>query len=476
MSTPTDDTFLLAHQILPLSYSFSSPISPISIRDQMIRAKMFVEHAIAANLLASTKKLLIVGGGAAGVSLAIEAAGRKIGVVLLEREKELFGLQRKAPDRWIDPTQYDWPLSNWTVGKFPCRSPLLPTETLPEVAMDWEAGTASSLALAWSIHLKDAETDPKLSLAVHRNATVEHGYPQLMGDRIVSRFVREGKATTVEEEFGCVVYALGFGNERIPDGNYRGFRYWDDDLLGEPDFGRPDKAGGKPITIAICGSGDGALQDFLRIATGLRSAKNLMVQLEKKLPSHLAIQLATEEDNARRHHAWIQETERDHPHLKRLHSMYEEAANQAASIPSIQDILAIVCGPILSRLTVNLYYSCDHFSQCFPLNHFLSLLILKWDATRGRTIRINDTVRLNGVEGVAPHACNGNQSECHANEHQIHLGRSVCGTKLAATTLSPKADIVIVRLGTDSDLGFDPLKGRSIPRTRQLLPFTPPLE
>jgi hypothetical protein len=125
---------------------------------------------------------------------------------------------------------------------------------------------------------------------------------------------------------------------------------------------------------------------------------------------------------------------------------------------------------------VNLYYSCDHFSQCFPLNHFLSLLILKWATLKRYSVTATDTVRLNGVVGVAPHICNESQSECHVNEHQINLGRSVCGTKSSATARSPRADIVIVRLGTDPDLGFELLKGRSIPRTRQLLPYTPPLD
>lgn len=96
MSTTETDTFLLAHHILPLSYSFSEPISPISIRDQMIRAKMFIEHAISAKLLTKTRKLFVVGGGAAGASLAIEAAGRGVSVVLIEKENDSFNLQPSA--------------------------------------------------------------------------------------------------------------------------------------------------------------------------------------------------------------------------------------------------------------------------------------------------------------------------------------------------------------------------------------------
>ena len=62
-----------------------------------------------------------------------------------------------------------------------------------------------------------------------------------------------------------------------------GYRYWDADPWDESGLRRPDM-NGKTISIAVCGAGDGALQDFLRIVTGLKSAKDLMLQLDSELP------------------------------------------------------------------------------------------------------------------------------------------------------------------------------------------------
>jgi hypothetical protein len=477
LSKAADDTFLLAHKILPLCYSFSAPISPISIRDQMIRAAMFVDHAVSprSNLLGKGKNLLVIGGGAAGVSVAIEAARRDIEVVLIERHKRVFDLQRKAPKRWIDPAQYDWPFANWIFDTYPCPSPLLPGEKLPDVAMRWPAGEASLLAQAWATHLKGALADPKGLLTVHFRTRLLKGFPKRSGSELEARFKLKNGIATGIERFGCAVFALGFGNERRPAGGFRGFRYWDSDPWDEPDLRRPDKAD-QPMTIAICGSGDGALQDFLRIVTGLKSAKELMKKLEPLLPPQLAMQLAAEEDNSRRHHAWLHNPDEDHAHLKRLHLIYVSAVAQTLPLLPVQKLLDDACGPILKRLTINLYYSCDHFSQCFPLNHFLVLLILTWGELKGLTVTGTDKVRLDGVTGVAPHVCNEDKMRCHQSTHELTLiPAPVCG-KHGGKGFKRKADIVIVRLGTDAQLGFPLFKDRSIPRTRQLLPYTPPLQ
>jgi FAD binding domain len=472
LSTPSDDTFLIAHKILPLSYSFSAPISPISIRDQMIRAEMFVDHAVGANLVGYGKDLLVVGAGAAGASLAIEAARRDIRVVLIEQKGRAFDLQLTAARRWIDPTQYDWPHASWTFGTYPWRSPLLPAEKLPDVALRWPTGKASTLAFGWRRHLEDAVADPKKFLTFHRNTKLLPGYPREVASVLEAAFDING-TQTLPQRFGCVVYALGFGSERVPDGDFRGFKYWDDDPWDRPDLGTRNRVGER-LTVAICGAGDGALQDFLRIVTGMKSAKDLMTGLEPLLPPKLGLQLAAEEDTARRHSAWLQDSEQDHLHLKRLHSMYESAVAQTLLEPGVKALVDAVCGPILKRLTVTLYYSCDHFSHCFPLNHFLVLLILRWADLRGdKALNVIDKVRLVGVKGVSPHVCKGDKNDCHMSAHDLKLVPAPTCGKPGGSPHTEPADIVIVRLGTDSKLNFDLLEGRSIPRTRQLLPYMP---
>ena len=55
-------------------------------------------------------KLIVVGAGVGGVTTAIEAAKFQIPTVILEREVEPFSRQAECTTRFIDPTQYDWPV------------------------------------------------------------------------------------------------------------------------------------------------------------------------------------------------------------------------------------------------------------------------------------------------------------------------------------------------------------------------------
>jgi hypothetical protein len=59
-------SFLVAHQVYPHFFNLGGPVSPISIRDQMVRAQAIVEDAIAEGLIGQPNRpLLVVGAGAA---------------------------------------------------------------------------------------------------------------------------------------------------------------------------------------------------------------------------------------------------------------------------------------------------------------------------------------------------------------------------------------------------------------------------
>ena len=180
-------------------------------------------------------------------------------------------------------------------------------------------------------------------------------------------------------------------------------------------------------------------------------------------------------DNARRHHAWLQNSSQDHPHLQRLHRLYDFVAEQAFRLLPVQKLLDDVCGPIVALRKVTLYYSCDHFGQCFPLNHFHVLLILKWAKSRSLPIAAVEQVKLEDVAGVGTHVYKGLKTDCHRSAHSIQLVPVLSCGQSGGTAKVVLADIVIVRLGNNPTLNFDLFEGRSIPRTRQLMPYTPPL-
>jgi len=153
-----NDTFLVTHQISALRFSIGGLLSPISIRDQMVRAKMFVDRAIDEHLISARRGLFVVGAGAAGVTAAMYAASMGFPVTLIDRRERPFHLQRECHTRWIDPTQYDWPASHWNEGIFPWDSNMWDAEAAP---LRWAADLAYNVAAGWHQELDLAVQDYK---------------------------------------------------------------------------------------------------------------------------------------------------------------------------------------------------------------------------------------------------------------------------------------------------------------------------
>src|SRR5438445_4136633 len=102
------DPFLLTHLVRPLLFDIGGVLSPISIRDQMIRGRMVVDRAVEERLLrGEDRRLLAIGAGAAGVTAAIRAAQHGIQTVLIDVAIAPFLRQAGCRSRWVDPTQYD---------------------------------------------------------------------------------------------------------------------------------------------------------------------------------------------------------------------------------------------------------------------------------------------------------------------------------------------------------------------------------
>ncbi len=108
------DPFLLAHAIRPFFFEIGGRLSPVSIRDQMIRGRMLVDRAVEAGLINQTSRpLLVIGAGAGGATAAIRAAQLGITTTLIEIAPTPFLRQAGCRSRRVDPTQYDWPVDHW---------------------------------------------------------------------------------------------------------------------------------------------------------------------------------------------------------------------------------------------------------------------------------------------------------------------------------------------------------------------------
>jgi hypothetical protein len=264
------DPILDGHRLLESLYLLGSPLTPISIRDQMLRARWLIDRLILNKHLKAGGRMLIVGAGAAGATAAIRAAQHSVYALLVEQSGGAFSVQAGSNTRWIDPAQYDWPAAHWAAQAYPWRPPRMP--------LGFRADYASALAQQWDtlLHRHIAIQRPRLSF--QRNLRVAGLVPMPGVRQLKVLFIRRS-GQQISFDFDLVVWAVGFGQEKTsistPSGGVlSGLRFWATDKVVEPNCGLsslPD--------VLILGSGDGALQDFLRVATALPSALEIYNKL-----------------------------------------------------------------------------------------------------------------------------------------------------------------------------------------------------
>jgi hypothetical protein len=103
MSFPT----LVAHLVYPHFFNLGGHLSPVSIRDQMVRAQALIDDAVAAGLISRKpwRPLLVVGAGAAGaVAASWSAVRHHVPTMLIERDSDAFNRQPNCTTRWLGPT------------------------------------------------------------------------------------------------------------------------------------------------------------------------------------------------------------------------------------------------------------------------------------------------------------------------------------------------------------------------------------
>lgn len=291
------DPVLDAHRQAQFYYLISGP-SPISIRDQILRGITLVERLLECQEIGPNRPLLVIGAGAAGASAAIESASQGVRTVLLEAQLTPFLTQRHATSRWIDPTQYDWPLDHYHHAQLPWSGAHRP---LP---LSFSAAYAHVLASRWHVELARAASvlglllDLRFGRSVARPPTLiaqpAGPFPTSLGVTL-----DDGSTAVV----GAVIVAKGFGSENCrferPSGNlvYEGQPFW-----GPDNF--PSRAVGVN-NVLISGSGDGALQDYMRVITGLPSAISIARRCNIPLSAMQAVQSA--EDRSLRGRSWASE-------------------------------------------------------------------------------------------------------------------------------------------------------------------------
>ena len=489
----TEDPFLLRHLVSPLRFSISGNLTPISIRDQMLRAKLFVDRACEVGMIGEGYPLLVVGAGATGATAAYYAANEKrVPTTLIERGEKPFRLQSQCESRWICPTQYDWPASHWTHATYPWIDLSDVDERIP---LPWSAEMANFVATGWRRIFDTADLDylhfltgmrymekdsPVVGDVVkvrYREYTPEELRPRLTpaaAMEITRRYDEEalnGARPMMEHEFGAVLDARGFPAKNVQLGDYRGLEFWETDPFAERNLGL---GFGRMSRVLICGDGDGALQDFLRITTGKHSAAAIMQKIESMLDRKLLREIYSEEDQAFRAKSWNQ---RIHDHkvqcrLDRLHKQWAEEIVKPGAGSQVRNVLEGLLN--YSRgIDLELIHPCEHFTALYPLNRFLVYLIA---AMKPASIRISPGMGVRKVsclhgEPRGPRICVGQEHEVVLEEFRNCTNVAGNGARGGAQRTG-RYDTVILRLGLERVIQAERLHLRF---PRELLPYHPSL-
>jgi hypothetical protein len=453
------------HRVGPRLFDIGGRLSPASIRDQMVRAILLVDRACERGFLSRDKELLVVGAGAAGATAAMRAVDRwGIPTLLVERNRGPFRRQAECASRWIDPTQYDWPADHWHIGSFP--------PWRPDVPLPWDAGHADYLAGRWTTTL-DAFT------AVHSDLLrVEFG---AVVRRVAETAVNEKLEVDLRlvtgdlrHAFSLVVSCAGPGEERcsvsVEADTFSGIPFWDTDDFLRADLGIQQVAAPR---ILVGGGGDGALQDFIRIASGYPSPKDLYHDLKDAAPNvdwrSIEHKLYSGEDHASRTYIWGQAKQHDHSNHQRVHDMHAAAVQTLIDTPHWQSI----CDKLDQKLgrrngRVTLVFPCSHFSRVYAFNRFLVLLLARYFAARKAWTVLHPGFKVSRVAAVAPtHQC-GTARRCYGEPHRVAVRAASCESERAAQGPLGEFDVVVLRGGVE---GESDSAAAGVTLHRQLLPY-----
>jgi hypothetical protein len=490
------DPFLFFHKVGPYHINIGGQWSPLSIRDQMHRGRWAVERALDAGILSGDRPLAVVGAGAGGVSAAMMAVSQRVPTTLFDRESEPFS-RHQTCWRWVDPTQYDWPLDHYPRGSIPWPAPTFPPPLppvpvpppQPPVPLGWpRANRAITLVGDWRAQFHTFRLLPIATafLAWRKDAQVLNigANPAMPMVDVTWRPVGLPGAPTVDS-FGLVITAMGFGEERsflAPSHPFRGYPFWSHDPFENPFLRWPPFTEGRP-RVLISGAGDGALQDFLRITTRFKSARDLWDHLALTAPQRAAIQKAAQDidDQANRAQTWSSGSRHDHEVLHRLSVGFQELAARIHAIPGIPASLSTAVRVEFSTLWF--VHVCNHFNPGYALNRLLVLLLMEHLKSVGAPFVDMRGYRLVDVQCRHPAPPAPDPGACHWQTHLASFWpQPDCRTASPPppppiTTRHPdqideEFDVLVLRHGIQPPpLLWAPGSTVLVPPTRQLLPY-----
>jgi hypothetical protein len=446
--------------------------TPVSLRDQVVRASYLVDALAHERIIGSDTRLLILGAGLAGVATALAALQRGVqDIVLVERAAVPLSLQAKCRSRWVDPTQYDWPATHWQDEHWPVKE-VGPARTFTAVSSPFDPIVAA-YATHWSTDFTTRIQALNNKVRFRNRAKALRWRRNAAGGLVVPLRDEHG-AVLQPVETDILIVAMGYGKERahLPDGanadqRFVGIDFWSDDKFQHEDFGvqnaLPDHF------VVVSGGGDGALQDFIRLATGLRAASTV---LEKALlrsdhndPWRIKLSDAWHwEEQATRALAYAPSPITKCEIERRLHQRYLEVVREFARSAQWEMFASWMDQKTSARRrgTLKLLLKCDHFSGCYALNHMAALLVLEYLERRDTPALLSKTAIISTTathSGRCPIGCWG-----QAHELKLAHGTSCAHDEKALKDWDPASTDRMDAQGIVVRHGIRPLRLPGFPR------------
>jgi hypothetical protein len=213
----------------------------VTIYSQQVRALNLVHSLLNLNRLAPGYSVVVVGGGAAGITAAasvlLSVGGIK--VTLLEKSQSVMPLQLSSIKRFVHPHIYDWPEEGSDD----------PNAGLP--IFTWQAKEAHGVAQDFVNEWEKLKSDYRQNLVFTPGAQLLSIYP--VNEQYNVGWEEKGKEIQYLQA-NIVILAMGFGRDVDPLSQED---YWQDNSI--------DQAREPSSRWFVSGTGDGGLTDLMRL-------------------------------------------------------------------------------------------------------------------------------------------------------------------------------------------------------------------
>ena len=259
-------------------FVLSLPTQPGSVRDSVWRAEQFVKWFGPASEKPRPQTILVFGMGPVGmaVTVGLLESGHTLVACSKPPEPDDDSSFRSCTTRKLCPTTYDFPMSWWTARCYPAQS--------RECVLEWKSDTPQNafafMTREFRRRVEHACGDSDRLKLYDDHTLYDFGLAPPGPHRFRAMIRGERTSDSVVHDVDCVVECTGPQRHRtsLPS-DPLGFvspAFWSNDQwLFERDVRRQPR----PSSVAIIGAGDGGLQDFVRLLTGIDDPFDVLERL-----------------------------------------------------------------------------------------------------------------------------------------------------------------------------------------------------